>query len=518
MIADTEIENIATSCSLHCTSFVVYDNNTMTDTVLKLVDILKHMGCLARPFKDHSDSMLDVEGIIILSDTDDNMMCSVPNLNNSDKICFFYKQIFDNIPRVTEFHIWCPETQIFKYHENSTTINSYLAMCDHHTKRIMPFVYKEFVNTISMNEMVVIYAGPNYRSSFLMMSSYFIKDLINNAISNGIKHVIFANSEETLQSLFLKKAHRIMDLYDESIKFYYSTGCVSGADSYLNFCSENNIQPRLNMLCAYSFEVITKQKGIRHYLDIEYQTSIREKKFLCFNRVPRIQRLILLAELLNRDLVKDSFYSFSFEDVIKDSWEETKFKFQNILGDESQSSKSILTMIIQTIDSHIQKFPLVLDRSETNDNPVIINQAEKKWHDNSYFSVVNETIFFKSNTIFANLSLMSYIDGVFFSEKTYKPIYYKQPFILAGFPKSLSKLRNLGYKTFHPYINESYDDEPDDLLRLDMIVEEIQRLCKYTDAQWLEFMHNVKPIVDHNFNFIFENTNVDTTDYRTLFR
>ena len=62
----------------------------------------------------------------------------------------------------------------------------------------------------------------------------------------------------------------------------------------------------------------------------------------------------------------------------------------------------------------------------------------------------------------------------------------------------LDSLRELGYRTFHPYINEDYDKETDDVKRLKLIVKEVYRLSNLGQDELFEFIDNVKPIVKHN--------------------
>ena len=49
----------------------------------------------------------------------------------------------------------------------------------------------------------------------------------------------------------------------------------------------------------------------------------------------------------------------------------------------------------------------------------------------------------------------------FITEKTIKPIRAGIPFVIVGCRHYLKKLKQLGFKTFSPYIDESYDNEPD---------------------------------------------------------
>jgi hypothetical protein len=155
----------------------------------------------------------------------------------------------------------------------------------------------------------------------------------------------------------------------------------------------------------------------------------------------------------------------------------------------------------ELIYSMKDKFPLRLEGgiSENRHNPVDLRIEDLIYHDNSYFSVVTETIF---RPFHPGDSLMHYCDTLFLSEKVYKPFAFKQPFILLGWHGSLQCLRDRGYKTFHPFINESYDQEPDHDKRFAMIVEEIKRLEQFTVDQWIEWQHNIKSIVEYNYKYL----------------
>ena len=117
-----------------------------------------------------------------------------------------------------------------------------------------------------------------------------------------------------------------------------------------------------------------------------------------------------------------------------------------------------------------------------------------KLYEDSYFSIVTETNFFGHT-------------GRFLSEKTFKPMLYKHPFILLCDPYSLPLLKQIGYKTFHPYIDESYDNEPNDVKRLKMILNEVNRLCNLTELELFEFIDKVKEITIYNHNLLINKPN-----------
>ena len=80
-----------------------------------------------------------------------------------------------------------------------------------------------------------------------------------------------------------------------------------------------------------------------------------------------------------------------------------------------------------------------------------------------------------------------------------------QPFLQVNFFNSLKHLRELGYKTFHPFINEDYDNVMDDFERIDTLFNEILRLSKLSDNEIKELMINLLPILEHNLHTYVNN-------------
>jgi hypothetical protein len=63
------------------------------------------------------------------------------------------------------------------------------------------------------------------------------------------------------------------------------------------------------------------------------------------------------------------------------------------------------------------------------------------------------------------------------TEKTWKCLASGKPFIIMSGPGALLEMRSIGFKTFDPWIDESYDLEPNAWRRLDLIKKEIDRLA-----------------------------------------
>jgi len=100
----------------------------------------------------------------------------------------------------------------------------------------------------------------------------------------------------------------------------------------------------------------------------------------------------------------------------------------------------------------------------------------------------------------------------FLSEKTFKPIACYHPFIIAGNRLSLHRLRELGYKTFSPYIDESYD-----MLttwpRMAAITKEIARINNMSPEDKLNWFNGVKHILDHNYELLKSRSSKTSSTY-----
>ncbi len=96
------------------------------------------------------------------------------------------------------------------------------------------------------------------------------------------------------------------------------------------------------------------------------------------------------------------------------------------------------------------------------------------------------------------------------SEKTYKPIKSGLPFLIfTGYPGILRHLKTLGFKTFEPYIDESYDDIKYDYnTRYKLLVKEIDRLCTMDTIELNKIYTLCIPIVKHNLEVLKSAINI----------
>ena len=106
-------------------------------------------------------------------------------------------------------------------------------------------------------------------------------------------------------------------------------------------------------------------------------------------------------------------------------------------------------------------------------------------HNEHFLSIISETWPDDNRTIF-------------FSEKTFKPIYMCQPFIMIAGRGTLAKLRELGYRTFGEYWDEGYDDIEDYFQRTLAIEKVLEDIASWSVDKLTDIRRDMQEILEHN--------------------
>lgn len=215
--------------------------------------------------------------------------------------------------------------------------------------------------------------------------------------------------------------------------------------------------------------------------------KIYNKKFISFNRRWRLHRPALVALLELNNLIDDGYISLAKSDDGKD-WD----VFYDEMTWTLRYNSDFVNTFIQNKD-RIKSIPeMKLDQEDMTVNHAhIFTDSVDMYYENTYFSVISETNFFKETG-----------EGLFVSEKIFRPILKKHPFILLSRPNTLNMMQNIGYKTFGSIINEEYDSEEDDCKRMLMIIDEIKRLCNLSDTELQLFLNEAKHITEYNYQVL----------------
>ena len=89
------------------------------------------------------------------------------------------------------------------------------------------------------------------------------------------------------------------------------------------------------------------------------------------------------------------------------------------------------------------------------------------------------------------------------TEKTFKAIALEMPFVLVAPAHSLDYMRGYGFKTFAGIFDESYDEEEDDILRIEKVTKLLKELDNLSVKERQDIHRACVPIVEHNFEHFY---------------
>jgi hypothetical protein len=276
------------------------------------------------------------------------------------------------------------------------------------------------------------------------------------------------------QISWIQQSHNLSD-----DKFVFLTGNVIESLKYKSvFC--NSWEP-----ASFSANCINEQRKATHFI---FKDERRPYKFICLNQRARDHRFALVAGLYPyRDQGLLSFHYFR-----ADGQASGKNKFIQNYPKYNRRWDNLDLEYETPI-----KLPIQFDQEGWHKTCVIDRNVEKFYQ--SYLHIISET----------------HVSHTFFTEKTYKPIKYFQPFVMINGQYSLRHFRELGYQTFDGYIDERYDFEPDNERRIEMAIQASLDFINQEDLH--EVMKEMYPIFQHNYNiFIKRCSNFQDTLYSDI--
>ncbi len=230
------------------------------------------------------------------------------------------------------------------------------------------------------------------------------------------------------------------------------------------------------------------------YRDYQYVPNIENQfsqVFISFNRLvtkDRSYRLYMVAKMMEKKLLDKGRVSLILKDNGLGTWQEELTDPNSRL---SPGAKSTVTQYISKLENS-----LTID----SDNPPGHASANASCADlhllkSALWHVVGETVF--------------YDEKLHLTEKIFKPIVARRPFILVGASGNLAYLKSYGFKTFDRWIDESYDLEPDPDKRIDMVIDQLDKLCSLSHDELVSMHQEMEDILDYNFNHFYR-------DFKTI--
>ena len=254
-----------------------------------------------------------------------------------------------------------------------------------------------------------------------------------------------------------------MKKYNKNINFKYFNWLMVSWDYYLNF-------PKTHRW-------FTKD-------------LIKQMRFISLNHTIKQHRFLLIDFLRKNNLLEKGYVSF-FHNKFKE-------KFFSVAKNLDWTLKQT-NEFYEWLNSNPLSVDINLDydyekKLKTNSSAPneIFNTQTDLAYKNSYFNILTETCFFESS--------YKGVDEFYLNERNVLPINTFQPFIVMNGQGHMKQFNKLGFKSFHPFINESYDKEKDPTKRFKMITKEIKRLCDMNDKEIYDWYWSMEEILVHNYN------------------
>ena len=312
-----------------------------------------------------------------------------------------------------------------------------------------------------------------------------------HVVTNGVRHnkgyfLIENTSEAFVDDFWFRHLHNYFQgfWHIPMNKIIYQTGCPNAEEIYNAWCDDRKLPPEQRMHVIYFDWVdycISKELQDRKFVPNDHTFDMIEKDFLAFNRRFRPHRVNLLSLFYKHDLLKDSFFSMPDKDpdYLAQLWiDYIDRSFSKNLGLTDDDLNIIQGMLPLKFDEVVDNQELVADSRDQLD----------QWYAKSLISLVTETNFEEFS--------------VTTTEKSFKPIKYKHPFIIIGAHRTLEFFKKLGYKTFGEFWDESYDQIKDNTQRIIRIAEICKEISLWSIEKKRDFFNASREIVEYNHNLL----------------
>jgi hypothetical protein len=279
----------------------------------------------------------------------------------------------------------------------------------------------------------------------------------------------------------------------------YITGDMDVDRKYQLWCDEKNFTERLCMVPYAHFENAvftndnnrTKIFGLSKLSDFGDQYNYKKnnlkniKTFNALQKRPRAHRMWLFKELCLNNLLEGSISSMNWF-----KWNHTYYMNKTMDVSEYEQVIKHTPMLPPYTGNYEEELAIFAGEDSAKYQMEFNTQITL----DTWFSIISEASFGE--------------DTCFISEKTFKLICVHHPFIIFGNKNSLHYLREMGYKTFHPYIDETYDTL-ECWERLDAIINSIKKINAMSSVEKLEWFKNMKSILEYNYK-VMEHNSLDS--------
>ena len=311
-----------------------------------------------------------------------------------------------------------------------------------------------------------------------------LPESVKSLIQEDNVFVLFDNVHEGETKEFFEVAYSYLHAKPFRMeRVIYNTSSLTLFDDHEHYCTENKITKRMKVIGSSLWEDMSNYFDTHDYKIDPLRYTNREKKYLNLNRRLRSHRPAFVSMLASRNLLehgKVSLFTKDDGEAKVENYKHCKLYYRG-LGMEIEHGFNLIK----------DKLPMVVDKTDGTIN-YAVDPDMTNLYITTYFSLVSCTFFYSD------------YKTVQMNEKIFKPIAYKQPFVIIGTPNTLKYLRDYGFKTFDGIIDETYDTIEDDTKRALAILQEVERLSNMSNDAWDKTLKEMLPILEHNQNRLLD--------------
>jgi len=282
--------------------------------------------------------------------------------------------------------------------------------------------------------------------------------------------------EYVIEDLNNKKCSLVFDASNEASRWWLCVFIRNGLQdrglhdfSNVMLISQNRIlSDKFTDFSVYPFDYYLVEPAISLHAQLDenelwngnfHSSCEKAKNILCLNATPRPHRWLTVATLINKGMQENSLISFPGDNYSK----KTAMSVQDVLNFSAKTAG--LENLNEAIHWLSQNSPLKVD-DFTEEGNALVNKIDFLTYEQTIMSIVTES------------DVIDYYSIQRITEKSLKAFAIGHPSVIVGLFGSIKWVEELGFDVFRNFIDHSYDQIDDWVLRMNTSIDEAISFCE----------------------------------------
>jgi len=232
---------------------------------------------------------------------------------------------------------------------------------------------------------------------------------------------------------------------------------------------------------------------------IDLNLNLIEKSFIFLSRVTRKHRVLLFSLLAQANLLDQGMVSMFLG-------KETPIQPSNATNEQINTNH---IQMLSTIPFTRCNETWLLNSNLNSVYDQFITQAIDSFKFKNFVEIYDNDMAVRANSnitqqafLYIAAETMFSYPGPFVSEKSFKGIAAKRPFVMVGPPGNLKKLQEYGFQTFSFWWDESYDSIEDHSDRMIAVFNIIKEISQMSTNELITLGKDMANVLEYNYNFL----------------